>query len=102
MNIPAGFRTETETLGLERITWLVHPNGGVRAVLRTEWIGPELSPMPQRRPPSKKQLLAVAKAARELIEAMEGDWASESTERTERLIEALAAAGFEPRTKEHQ
>ena len=35
------FRVETEVLGLERITWLVHPDGNVRCVLRVEWLGKE-------------------------------------------------------------
>jgi hypothetical protein len=100
MNIPSGFRIETETLGFERITWLVHPAGGCRALLRTEWIGPELTPEPPRREPSRKKLLAIAEAARELIEAMEGDWVSESTERVERLHQALVDAGLAPQTKE--
>ncbi len=33
------FRIETEVLGLEKITWLVHPDGHCRAILHVEWLG---------------------------------------------------------------
>lgn len=38
----ATFRIEVEILGFEKITWLVHPCGNVRCILRIEWIGPEI------------------------------------------------------------
>ena len=95
IKIPPGFRTETEVLGLERITWLVHPDGRARALLRTEWLGEEPTTSEEKRKPSRKQLIAVAKAASDLLEAMTGDWLSESTDRIEQLRAALVDAGWD-------